>query len=192
MKPSIILATIGFALGTSIAAIHAQTPAPTAPAAAAKLAEQRIAVDAQRSKKSRIEGGDADDRLDRITFNVKLTNNDTKVTFEECKSEFYVLAQSIINRNAYQVLGVTPSSFSLPPRGTHSFATDEVVTKWDKTDARFGSQYHAWVLVIRDKTGGILLKKTSVPAWLAIADKVGAMGTGQYFDRTLKPIQSLR
>ena len=192
MKPSILLATIGFALGTSIAASNAQTPAPAAQAADAKLAEQRIAVDAQRSKKSRIEGGDADDRLDRITFNVKFTNNDTKAAFEECKSEFYVLAQSITNRNAYQVLGVTPSNFSLPPRGTHSFATDEVVTKWDKTDARFGSQYHAWVLVIRDKVGNILLKKTSVPAWLAIADKMGTMGTGQYFDRTLKPIKVLR
>ena len=189
MKPSsILLITIGFALGTS----NAQTPAATAPSAEAKLAEQRIVVDAQRSKKSRIEGGDADDRLDRITFNVKFTNNDTKVTFEECKSEFYVLSQSITNRNAYQVLGVTASSFSLPPRGTHSFATDEVVTRWDKTDARFGSQYHAWVLVIRDKVGNILLKKTNVPAWLALADKVGTMGTGQYFDRTLKPVSVLR
>ena len=192
MKPSILLATIGFALGTSIAPSHAQTPVPTAPAAGAKLAEQRIAVDAQRSKKSRIEGGDADDRLDRITFNVKLTNNDTKAAFEECKSEFYVLAQSITNRNAYQVLGVTPSSFTLPPRGTHSFATDEVVTKWDKTDARFGSQYHAWVLVIRDKADGVLLKKTSIPAWATVAEKLSTMGTGKYFDRTLKPVQVLR
>ena len=192
MKPSIILATIAFALGASTVASDAQTAASTAPAADAKLAEQRLAVDAQRSKKSRIEGGDADDRLDRITFTVKLSNNDTRASFEDCTSEFYVLAQSIINRSAYQVLGVTPSSFSLPPRGMHSFVTEELITRWDRTNARFGSQYHAWVLVIRDKAGGVLLKKASVPAWVALAEKLGTMGMGQYFDRTLKPIKGVR
>ena len=84
---------------------------------------------------------------------MKFTNNDTKTAFDECKSEFYLLARSITNRNAYHVLGVTPSTITLLPRGTHSFATDAVIPKWDKIEARFGSQYHAWVLVICNKAG---------------------------------------
>jgi hypothetical protein len=151
---------------------------------------QKIQVEAIRAKKTRTEGGDFDDKTERIIFTVKLTNPDTKIALNDLKAEFYVFAQEVVNRRAYGLLGKDESPFSLPPRGNHTFMTGEVVTQFDTTDARFGSRYDGWALLIRDGAGKIVFKKATNPMWANLADKLNTLTPNQPFDRDLKPIRT--
>jgi len=160
---------------------QAQAPAPL------PGFEQRVRVEVLRDKKTRIKGGDADDKTDQISFTVKLTNTDTRATFDSCKGEFYVFAESILNRKAFKLLGADNFEFALPPRGTHSFTSKETTTLWDRTDARFGAKYDAWVLVVRDAAGKVILKKSSAPTWLPVAEQMNTLNENSFYGRDLKP-----
>ncbi|HEX8311765.1 MAG TPA: hypothetical protein VF614_10630 [Chthoniobacteraceae bacterium] len=158
-----------------------------AQAPAAKF-DQRVQVEVVRAKKTRIEGGDFDDKKDRIILKVKFTNSDTAVAYNDCKAELYIWAEHILNRKAFLLLGKEQFTFSLPARGTHTFTSTEVETAWDKTDARFGAKYDGWVIVVRDAQGAILMKKATTPAWLPVAEKLGDLQAGKSYDRDLKVI----
>ena len=151
--------------------------------------EQRVQVEAVRAKRSKIEGGDFDDKKDRVSFTLKFVNTDTKADFPDCKGEFFVLAQSIVDRKALQVLGVEKFALSLPPRGTSNVTTGEVVSQWDNTGARFGAKYDGWVLIVRDSGGKIVMKKATNPTWLPLAEKLGAVQVKTFFDKALKPVE---
>ena len=185
MRPSLLLALVA----GSIPAALSDTAAQTASASPSVGFEQRVRVEVLRDKKTRIQGGDFDDKTDRISFTLKLLNTDTRAAFEGCQGEFYVFAQSILNRKAYQLLGSERFEFSLPPRGTHSFTSSEVVTRWDSTDARFGAKYDAWVLVVRDKEDKVICKKSSSPGWLPVAERMNSLSANAFYDRTLNPIK---
>jgi len=164
-------------------------PAP-ADAAVRNLAIQKIVVEPLRSKKTRIQGGDFDDKTDRITFNVKMTNPDTKTAITDLTAEFYVFAQGVVDRRAYQLLGKDEMPVSLAPRGTQTLSTAEVITKWDNTDARFGSRYEGWLFLLRDSAGKIVYKKATSPNWAALAEKMNTVTIGRAFDRDLKPLRT--
>ena len=158
-----------------------------AQAPAAKF-DQRVQVEVVRAKKTRIEGGDFDDKRDRIVLKVKLTNSDTAAAYNDCKGELYIWAEHIVNRKAFKLLGKEQFTFSLPARGTHTFTSTEVETAWDKTDAIFGAKYDGWVLVVRDSEGTILLKKATTPVWLPVAEKLRDLQAGTSYDRDLKVV----
>jgi len=179
--------SMGVALASFAFLPHSSAQAPVGPTASF---EQRVQVDAQRSRKVRTGGGDFDDKTDRITFTVKLTNLDTKAAFNDCKGEFYVWAQAIVNKKAYQLLSADKFTFSLAPRGVHSLESTEGITKFDTTGVRFGAKYDGWVLVVRDSTNKVLLRKASSPAWLTVADEMGELKVQGYYDRNLKMVQS--
>jgi hypothetical protein len=194
MKASTSLVLV-VALLTSLAlpSTYAQAPAaapPAVPPAQFTLAIQKLGVEAIRAKQTRIAGGDYDDKNERITFNVKLTNPDIKIPLNDLKAEFYVFAQEIVDRRVFRLLGKDESPFSLPPRGTHTFTTAEVVTMYDTTDARFGYRYSGWALVIRDSAGKIVFKKATTPNWASGAEQLSLLTPGNAFDRDLKPVRS--
>jgi hypothetical protein len=168
---------------------YAQAPAAVPPAQVA-LAAQKLVVEPIRAKRTRIAGGDFDDKNERITFNVKLTNPDAKIPLNDLKAEFYVFAQDIVDRKVFRLLGKDESPFSLPARGTHAFTTAEVTTFYDTTDARFGYRYEGWAIVIRDSAGKILFKKATTPNWANGAEQLSQLAPGNTFDRDLKPIRS--
>ena len=183
MKTPLVFAMVASAFLTVSPETSAQLPA-TVPAF-----DQRVQVEAVRSKKTRIEGGDFDDKVDRIIFTIKFTNTDTKTAFPDCKGEFYVLAQNIVNRKAHQLLGVEKLSISLPVRGTQEATTAEMTTSFDTTGARFGAKYEGWVLVVRDSTGKVVMKKATTPSWLPVAEKLGTVTVKSYFDQNLKKVE---
>jgi hypothetical protein len=150
--------------------------------------DQRVQVTAVRNKKTRIDGGDFDDKMDRISFTIKLTNSDTKLAFDNYQGEFYVFAQSILNSKAFQLLGVEKFAFSIPPRGVHTQLTPEVITRWDKTDFRFGAKYDSGVFVARDAEGKVVSKKSSSGTWLPLVDRMGDLTPQRYYDRQLNPV----
>ena len=74
-------------------------------------------------------------------------------------------------------------------RGTSNVTTGEVVSQWDNTGARFGAKYDGWVLIVRDSTGKIVMKKATNPTWLPLAEKLGTVQVKTFFDKALKPVE---
>jgi hypothetical protein len=162
----------------------APTPVAMAPALASKRIAERISVDVVRMRQSRVEGGDFDDKKDRIKLKVTLANADTAATVDRFKGEIYVLGESILDRSALKLLGAQSFEFTLPPRASKETITDEVTTAFDTTGARFGFRYDGWVVRLLDSTGAVALVKSSSPSLAKSAENISGFKVGQCYDRT--------
>jgi hypothetical protein len=180
----------------SVLPVAAAVPATPFPVVAAATPEARMAItnpvkigerlmaDVVRMKRSRTEGGDFDDKRERIEMKVKLTNTDNKLSADKLKGELYVFGESILDRTAVKLLDAQQFDFSLPPRGSHEMTTDEVVTMYDTTGARFGHKYEGWVLRVRDSAGQVVLAKASAPSLLKGVEKAASLTKDRSYDRT--------
>jgi hypothetical protein len=170
------------------------TPAPiaTGPAGAVKIGE-RLQADVVRMKRSRIEGGDFDDKLEKIELKLKLSNTDTKISADKLTAEIYIFGESILDRAATKLLHMQTFQFSLPPRSSHEETTEEVETAYDTTDARFGHKYEGWVLRIKDSTGATIFTKSTTQALLKGVEKNTKLAKNKSYDRsTFKEKTELR
>ncbi len=180
----------GSVLPETSPATTAAAPAVVEPVAQPRMAGsgavkigERMVIEVVRQKKSRIEGGDWDDKKDRIVLKVKLANTDTTLSAEGLKGEIYILAESILDRTAVKMLTKQDFTFSLPARGSHEFLTDEVETTYDTTGARFGYRYEGWLLRVRDSAGNLVVEKATSPSLVKNADKISGVAVGSDFDR---------
>src|SRR5688500_623399 len=130
--------------------------------------EKRVTAEAVRNRKLRTAGGDYDDKRDVISFKLKFTNYDLNVGFQDMSCEFYIFGQQIVASKAFKLLGAENLPLSIPELGTTELESKEVVSQWDNTGVRFGAKYDSWVLVVRDATGTIVMKKSSSPNWLPV------------------------
>lgn len=166
------------------------TPPPATPPTTANPLQgpvkigERLVAEVVRNKRSRIEGGDWDDKRERIEMKVKVTNTDPKMTADKLKGEIYVFGESILDRTAVKLLTSQNFDFSLPVRGTHEFTTDEVVTMYDTTGARFGHKYEGWVLRLRDGSGNLVLIKASSPGLQRLVEKASSLTKDKTYDRS--------
>jgi len=149
--------------------------------------ERRVTITPERKRSTRTGGGDWDDKTDRISFTIKFTNTDSKLSFNGCKVEFYVFGESTQDRRAFQLLGAHKAGLALEPLATQDITTDEVTSKFDTTGIKFGSKYEGWVLLVHDAGGKLLTKKASSAAWLPVAEKVNTLSVGKFYGRDLKP-----
>lgn len=161
-----------------------QAPALKPAVASPTKVGEHIGAEVVRIKKSRTEGGDFDDKRDRISLRVKLTNSDTAVAANQLKGEVYIFAAGILDRNVVKLLGNEAFDFSLPPRGSHEFVAGEVHTEFDTTGARFGYRYEGWLLRVRDNAGAVILVKSSMPTMAKNAEKIATLASGHTYDRT--------
>lgn len=162
----------------------AATPAAASlPAMPKAKIGDRLTVEVVRMKKARIEGGDFDDKKERITMKVKIANTDTSLSAGTLKGEIWVFGESILDRGATKLLATQSFEFPLPPRGMHEMTTDEAVTAFDTTGARFGYRYEGWLLRLTDKAGEVVLQKSNSPAILKNADKISTLRSGSVYDR---------
>jgi hypothetical protein len=51
---------------------------------------------------------------------------------------------------------------------------------------KFGAKYDSWVLVVQDKTGATVMKKSSAPYWLPVAEKMSGLKVSAFYDRQLQ------
>lgn len=148
-----------------------------------KLGE-RLVAEVVRNKRSRIEGGDWDDKMDRIELKVKIANTDPQLSMSGLKGEIFVFAESILDRSAVKLLISQTFDLSLAPRGTFEFMTSQVDTAYDTTGARFGHKYEGWVLRLWDSAGAVVLSKATSPNLLKLVEHAGSMSKDATYDRT--------
>jgi hypothetical protein len=163
----------------------AATPEPRPAAANAAKIGERIGVEVVRMKRSRTEGGDFDDKRDRVELRVKLINTDVRLSADKFSGEIVMLGESTVDRTAMKVLGLDRFDFSLPPRGTHEFVTPEVVTMYDESRfARFGHKYVGWVLRLKDSSGNVVVTKSTSPTLAKAMEQATDLAKDKTYDRT--------
>ncbi len=159
------------AVGPS-AATSASAAAPAQPSARSANPAEKISLEVVRKKLTRIEGGDWDDKKDRISLRVKFANSDSKVAFKNFQAEVYVFAQSILDPKMTKLVGAEKFPLSLEPFGKHEVSTTECVTAYDTTGARFGHQYQGWIVRVRDDKGALIIDKATTPTLSKSTEKL--------------------
>ncbi len=151
----------------------------------------RVTVDVDRNKKTKIEGGDFDDKKDRISFKAKFRNSDPNRAFNGLKYELFIFGQSMTDQKAFKLLQRTSEPFSLAPLQEFVFESPEVVTAWDNTGAIFGEKYKGWYLRVFSPTGELILVK-SVISIFSKTEGLDALQVGQAYDKNMKPVPLTR
>ena len=165
----------------------ASSPSVSEPLQTKAEFSSRISVSAMRAKNTKIEGGDFDDKRDRISFTIKLANADPNRPFPGLNLEFYIFGQSLVDQKAFKLLHKFEKSFDLKPLQEITFVTPEVVTEWDNTGAIFGAKYKGWYLFMRGADGAVLLEK-STSSFIENSAGLSKVAVGGYFNRKLEPI----
>jgi hypothetical protein len=181
----------GSVIPTSVAAVApAPMPATATPSAHAKPEasdEQKLAskvvVEVVRNRRSRVQGGDFDDKTEKVEMKVKLSNPDLYISADKWKGEIQVFAESILDRSVVKLIITQQFDISIPARGNHEFITDEAATMYDTTGARFGFKYDGWVLKVKDSGGKVLITKTSSPSLLTGMEKAASLEKDKTYDR---------
>lgn len=148
----------------------------------------RIAVSVDRAKKTRVEGGDWDDKRDRITVTIKLANADPNRPFPGLNLEFYLFGQSVVNQKGLKLLQKFEKSFAIEPLQEIKFVTPEVTVEWDDTNAIFGSKYKGWYLFVRGANGEVLAEKNTT-AFLDNSSVISKATVGNFYNRKLEPMK---
>ena len=163
--------------------ISVSPPSPGAVTGNGKIGD-RLTVDVIPSVKTKIEGGDYDDKMDRIKLKVKLTNRHTTIAAEKFKGEVYVFGESILDRNNVKVLDSASFDFSLRPLAIHEMGTEEVTTGYDNTGVRHGYKYLGWLVRVKDGSGESVLSKSNLPELAKKTEKAAGLAKGNTYDRT--------
>lgn len=145
-----------------------------------------------RLRRSRIEGGDYDDKIDHIRLKAKISNTDPQLATEPLKATVFIFADSILYRGHRKLLGRGSFDLKLAPRTEKEFTTDEFDTAYDTTDARFGYKYGGWILDVCDASGKNVLSKTSSPSLEKALPVVTSMRDTNVYDKDFKPTNDIR
>lgn len=151
----------------------------------------RVTAKVEQSQKVKIEGGDFDDKLQRIAFDITITNQSLSQPCEGLSLEFYMVGQAVTQPSRLTLLQREKRDFSLEARGVFTTQTPEVQLKWDTTGAAFGDKYRGWVLRVLDSEGNQVLQQSS-SAFLSNTANLAEMNVGDSFDKQGKPMGAAR
>lgn len=181
------------ALTTSLASSSASPNAkPVSPVANnTYLPASKLIVEMVRLKKSRIEGGDYDDKIDYITLKVKIQNPDPLLPAENMRATVYIFADSILQRGARMLLGRSSFDCNLAPRANQEFTTNEFDCAYDTTNARFGYKYDGWILELKNTSGKSVYTKTSSPSLEKAIPKLDSLKDKRVYDKEFNPKSNL-
>jgi hypothetical protein len=151
----------------------------------------RVTAKVEQSQKVKIEGGDFDDKLQRIAFDITITNQSLSQPCEGLSLEFYMVGQAVTQPGRLTLLQKEKRDFSLEARGVFTTQTPEVQLKWDTTGAAFGDKYRGWVLRVLDSEGKQVLQQSS-SAFLSDPANLPNLNVGDSFDKQGKPMGAAR
>ena len=116
-------------------------------------------------KRSRIEGGDWDDKTDHIRLKVRITNPDPSLATEKLKLTVYVFVGSVVSPNKCMLLGRGTFDFDLAPRAETTVSTEEFDSAYDTNGARWGYKYSGWILEMKNASGKSVFTKVSASTY---------------------------
>lgn len=136
----------------------------------------------ERSRKLRVEGGDYDDKTERVSFDIKLTNKNWKEPVTGLTGTFYVFGESVHDRKAFKLVQKENFDVEIEPRGTFETSTPVAEMKYDTTFASFGEKYRGWVLMLENVDGDTVFEEAS-SVFLKETARLAKLETGDYCDK---------
>lgn len=132
------------------------------------LQRPKLEISALRARKTRIEGGDWDDKTEWVSLTIRIRNLELNKDLTGLTAHYWIFGKSVIDRKVYKVIQVGEFSFSLSSARdgreiTHE--SEEVILRWDNTDARFGERYDGWLIVVENAEREVVAVKSTNPAW---------------------------
>lgn len=137
------------------------------------------------SKPAPIRGGDWDDKTQKITLRLKFTNVNNRQSYEGHTAVVSAIGQSAADRDVRIIFLQEKVNLPLAPLKSCEHTCKEIVTKFDKTDAKFGYSYDGWVILVKDAAGKVVHVKSTSPSLEKMPDKVEKLAVGTWFDRNL-------
>ncbi len=155
---------------------------------------ERIDIQVVRQKRTRTEGGDYDDKRDRITMIIKVKNRNYNKEFPKMTARFLLIGESVTARNSYVVLDEEEFDFNLGvgnKGGEIEHETQQVVTDYDdELYAHHGNRYEGWIIFLTNSEGQVCAWKASKQVWERNLDRALDLREDQWVDRNLKKIAS--
>ncbi|WP_009962947.1 hypothetical protein [Verrucomicrobium spinosum] len=147
--------------------------------------DRGVKIEVVASKPAPIRGGDWDDKTQKITLRLKFTNVDTRQSYEGHTAVVSALGQSAADRDVRIVFLQEKVDLPLTPLKSCEHTCKEIVTKFDKTGAKFGYAYEGWVILVKDAAGKVVYTKSTSPSLEKMPEKVEQLVAGTCFDRNL-------
>jgi hypothetical protein len=160
----------------------AQQAAPATPF------DKGVKINVVASKPARIKGGDWDDKKQKIVLSLKFTNTDIKQSYEGYTAIISVLGQSALDSKVKKVLLQEQVKLSLAPRKTQEHVCQEVITRFDKTEEKFGYFYDGWIIVVKDAAGKIVQVKSTAAALEKLTELAAKIKERGCYNNKLKPV----
>jgi hypothetical protein len=145
----------------------------------------------ERSRKMRIEGGDHDDKTEKVSFDIKLTNRNWKEPVGGLTGIFYVFGESVHDRKAFKLVQKESFDVEIEPRGTFETSTPVAEMKYDTTFASFGEKYRGWVLMVENEDGETVYENAS-SVFMKETARLAKLEVGDYCDREGKKLAEPR
>lgn len=174
---------LGLALGLMAAPARAAEP---------KFASNPPSLDLKvdRSRSLRVKGGDWDDKMDRVQMIISIRNKSLNSEVKGLTAHFWLIARSAVDRKVYKIAQTEEFPVDLTstrPGRELEHETEEIVFKFDRTDAVFGESYHGWILVLENAKDEVVAVKASSPMYEKKLEKVFALKDGDWIDQNFEP-----
>lgn len=150
----------------------------------------KIFLDANRKRFTKTEGGDFDDKKQKVQLEITVRNLDLNGKVNGLTLHYWALAQSAEDRRVYKVIdaGEFPVSLDNTAEGREiQHKGEEVVLQYDDTGyAKFGVAYKGCLLVVLNAEKEVVAVKASQPAWQTNFERAFDLRKGSWCDGTLK------
>lgn len=160
---------------------------PPAAGAQSTLNKPQLDCVVERSRKVRIEGGDYDDKTERISFDINLTNKNWKEPVEGLTGTFYIFGQSVHDRKAFKLVQKETFPVQIDARGKFTTTTPAAEMKFDTTGASFGEKYRGWVLRLENGDGDTVFEQAS-SVFISDTERLPKLAVGDFCDKEAKKI----
>lgn len=140
-----------------------------------------------KSKKTRIEGGDYDDKTQRVAFDINVINKSMSASTGPLHAVFYSFGESVHDRKAFKLLQKDVFDFDLAPRDSANHTTPTIELKFDTTNASFGEKYRGWVLLVTDEEGKTVFEQKS-SVFIADATNLPNLKIGDFCNKNAEPV----
>jgi hypothetical protein len=150
--------------------------------------QARVEIAVQRSRSSRVKGGDWDDKLDKVSVEVKVRTMDLNRPIEGLVARYWVFAKAINDPKAFKVIlqGDFPVNLTSAPAGREAIhQSKEATLRWDNTQITFGERYEGWLVVVLNAEGEVVASRSSKPSWEQNVAKAGNLKAGKYYTSNL-------
>jgi hypothetical protein len=152
----------------------------------------KVFLDATRLRSTKTEGGDFDDKMQKVQLDILVRNLSLKPEkLEPLTLHYWALGQSAANRKAYKVIDAGTVEVALDGTLTgreFHHQGDEATLQYDDTGvARFGVAYKGYLLVLLNAQKEVVAVKANQSAWQTNFEEAFNLKKNAWCDLNFKP-----